>query len=255
MTSRLQGKGIVVTGGSRGIGAAIVAAYVAAGARVVTCGRGGRPADLPASVSWVTADVSIDGDVRRLCETSLQTLGRIGVLVNNAGVIDGGTVASTSDAVWNQIMDVNVKGLFQCCRSFIPAMAAAGGGSIINLSSISGLVADPELAVYNASKAFVIGLTRSIAVDHGKQGIRCNAICPGWIVTGMLDPSLAAAQDKSAARQDALRRHGLGRLGQPSDIAAAAVYLASDDSAFVSGQTLVVDGGVTASTPIRPDFF
>ena len=255
MAARLEGKSIVVTGGSRGLGAAIGAAYVAAGARIVTCGRGEPPADLSPAVTWLTADVADDRDVGRLCAASVQTLGRIDVLVNNAGVIAGGSVASTSDAVWNQIMDVNVKGLFQCCRSFIPVMAAAGGGSIINLSSISGLVADPQFAVYNASKAFVIGLTRSIAVDHGKEGIRCNAICPGWIVTDMLEPSLAAARDKIAAKQDALRRHGLGRLGQPTDIAAAAVYLASEDSVFVSGQTLVVDGGVTAATPVRPDFY
>ena len=210
---------------------------------------------MPQSAAWIAADVSIDRDVCSLRDKSLNALGQIDVLVNNAGILIGGTVASTSDTVWDQIMDVNVKGLFQCCRKFIPVMGTTGGGSIINLGSISGLAADPGMAVYNASKAFVHGLTRSIALDHGPDGIRCNAICPGWIVTQMLESSLASAHDKTAAGRDVLRRHVVGRLGQPSDIAAAAIYLASAEAAFVTGQTLVVDGGVTSTTPIRPDLF
>lgn len=255
MTERLEGKGIVVTGGSRGIGEAIIAGLVAEGARVLTCGRGNRPTTLASSVQWETADVAIDDDVRRLRDRALAGLGRVDVLVNNAGVLNGGTVADTSDADWDLLMGVNAKGLFQCCRAFIPPMRAAGGGAIINLGSTSGLSADPGMAVYNASKAFVHGLTRSIAVDHGPDGIRCNAVCPGWIVTGMLEASFATAGDAKAAERDAVRRHPVGRLGRPRDIAATVAYLASDAAAFVSGQTFVVDGGLIAGSPVRPEFF
>jgi NAD(P)-dependent dehydrogenase (short-subunit alcohol dehydrogenase family) len=137
----------------------------------------------------------------------------------------------------------------------IPAIKASGGGAIINIGSISGLQADPGMALYNASKAFVHGLTRSIAVDHGADAIRCNAISPGWILTAMADAAFAQAGDPQKAEGDALARHPLGRFGTPEDIAAAALWLASEESAFVTGQCFVVDGGLTAATPVRPDLF
>jgi len=128
------------------------------------------------------------------------------------------------------------------------------GGVIINIGSVSGNVADPGLALYNASKAFVHGLTRSVAVDHGPE-IRCNAICPGWIMTGMVDAAFAVADDPAAAKTDALVRHPAGRFGQPEDIAAMAVWLASDDAAFATGQCFVVDGGMTSASPLNPGLF
>ncbi|MEO0750038.1 MAG: SDR family oxidoreductase, partial [Pseudomonadota bacterium] len=127
-------------------------------------------------------------------------------------------------------------------------------GSIINIGSISGQVADPSMALYNASKAFVHGLTRSIAVDHGPK-IRCNAICPGWINTGMLEAGFDLAKDPGAARNDAIARHPVGRFGQPEDIAAMAVWLASDEAAFASGQLFTLDGGMTAASPLNPGLF
>ena len=134
-------------------------------------------------------------------------------------------------------------------------MAASGGGAIVNIGSISGHHADPSMALYNGSKAFVHGLTRSIAVDHGHENIRCNAICPGWIMTGMADAAFDLAKDPDVAKKDALARHAAGRFGEPQDIANAAAYLLSDDAAFVTGQTLTVDGGLVAASPLQPGLF
>jgi len=153
------------------------------------------------------------------------------------------------------LMGINAKGVFNCCRTFIPLMVQSEGGSIINIGSISGEHADPSMALYNASKAFVHGLTRSIAIDHGKQGIRCNAICPGWIMTEMVDAAFALAKDPVAAKADALARHAVGRLGEPEDVARAAVWLASDAATFMTGQTVTIDGGLVAASPLRPGLF
>ena len=149
-------------------------------------------------------------------------------------------------------MGANAKGVFLCCRAFIPLMNH--GASIINIGSISGKIADPSMALYNASKAFVHGLTRSIAVDHG-PAIRCNAICPGWIETGMLDAGFDLANDPAKAKQDALARHAMGRFGKPQDIAQMALWLASDAASFATGQCYTVDGGMTAASPLNPGLF
>lgn len=251
----MKGKVAVVTGGSRGIGAGIVSAFEADGAKVVACGRGSRPEGLAKNAVWVTADVASRADVENLRAATLDAFGRVDVLINNAGIMNVGTVPATDDDAYDEMMAINAKGLFLCCREFIPEMKAGGGGAIINIGSVSGMVSDPEMAVYNASKAFVHALTRSIAVDHGKDGIRCNAICPGWIETGMLEESFVTAADKGAARRDVLARHAAGRFGKPADIAAACLYLASDAAAFVTGQTLVVDGGLISASPARPGLF
>ena len=149
-------------------------------------------------------------------------------------------------------MGVNAKGVFMLCRDCIPIMGK--GGSIINIGSISASTADPGLALYNASKAFVQGLTRSIAVDHGPD-IRCNAISPGWIMTGMADAAFAVAEDPDAAKTDALARHPVGRFGEPVDIANLATWLASDEAAFATGQCYTLDGGMTAVSPLNPGLF
>lgn len=251
MNAVLAGKTAVVTGGSRGIGRGIVGAFVAAGARVLTCGRGQAP-DLPTGALWLTLDIGSAGGVDALAEHAESQLGRVDVLVNNAGVQVEKTVVDSSDEDWERVMGVNARAVFQTCRRFIPLIAARGGGSIVNIGSISAVHADPSMALYNASKAFVHALTRSIAVDHGAQGIRCNAICPGWIDTGMAVAAFALARDPSRARADALARHAVGRLGTPADVASAALWLASDAAAFVTGQTITVDGGLVAASPLRP---
>ena len=247
--TRLAGKRALVTGGRQGIGRAIVTAFMAEGAEVWTCGRGARTDDLPHGCRWSTLDVSDRHAVSALAdevETGLD------ILVNNAGVQVEKTVVDSSDADWDLVMGTNAKGVFNMCRAFIPKMTQ---GSIINIGSISGHVADPSMALYNASKAFVHGLTRSVAVDHGPNGIRCNAICPGWIETGMLEAGFELARDPDTARTDAIQRHPVNRFGQPQDIAAMAVWLASDEAAFASGQMFTVDGGMTAASPLNPGLF
>lgn len=242
---RLEGKSAFVTGGRQGIGRAIVAAFRAEGAQVTTCGRGPRPEGVPLDVEWVALDVSD-------AEAVAAAVRPVDVLVNNAGVQVEKSVTESTDADWEAVIGVNCRGVFNMCRAFIPVMPK--GGSIINIGSISGQVADPSMALYNASKAFVHGLTRSIAVDHG-PGIRCNAICPGWIETGMLEAGFAQAENPAAAAADALARHPVRRFGRPEDVAAMAVWLASDEAGFATGQLFTVDGGLTAASPLNPGVF
>ena len=244
----LEGKTALVTGGRQGIGRGIADRFADEGATVTLTGRGARPGDLPAHFGWSKTDVSDAVAVEALAAG----FDGLDILVNNAGVQIEKTVTDTSDDDWDLLMGANAKGVFQMCRALIPRMAE--GGSIINIGSISGQTADPGLALYNASKAFVHGLTRSIAVDHGPR-LRCNAICPGWIMTGMADAAFAVAADPAVAKKDALARHPAGRFGQPSDIAAMAAWLASDQSGFTTGQCFVVDGGLTAASPLNPGLF
>ncbi len=250
--SKLTEKTALVTGGRQGIGRVIVDSFVAEGARVMTCGRGTRPADLPAEILWETTDVANKADVDALTDRVVAEFGELHVLVNNAGVQIEKTVVETTDADWDLLMGINARGVFMLCRDCIPIMAQ--GGSIINIGSISASTADPGMAIYNASKAFVQGLTRSIAVDHG-PAIRCNAISPGWIMTGMADAAFAVAKNPEAAKADALARHPAGRLGEPEDIAKLALWLASDEAGFATGQCYTLDGGMTAASPLNPGLF
>lgn len=241
----LSSKLALVTGGRQGIGRGIVEAFLREGATVSTCGRGSRPLELPEACGWHQVDVSDAAQVAKMAEA----VGRCDVVVNNAGVQVEKTVADSTDDDWDLVMGVNARGVFNVCRAFIPLIEH--GGSIINIGSISGTVADPSMALYNASKAFVHGLTRSIAVDHG-PAVRCNAICPGWIETGMLDAGFDLADDPKKAKADALLRHPARRFGRPEDIAGIAVWLASDEAAFATGQFFTVDGGLTAASPLQP---
>ena len=249
---RLANKVALVTGGRQGIGRAMVERFVAEGAQVVTCGRGTRPQGLSENVIWKQTDVSQATEVAQLAELISREFGHLDVLVNNAGVQIEKDLVSTTDADWDLLMGVNARGTFNTIRAFMPVFSA--GASVINIGSISGTTADPGLALYNASKAFVHGLTRSVAVDHG-PAIRCNAICPGWIMTDMADSAFAVAKDEQAAKTDALARHAAGRFGQPADIANMALWLASDESQFATGQLFTIDGGLTAASPLNPGLF
>lgn len=249
---RLAGKTALITGGRQGIGRAIVDVMVAEGANVMTCGRGSRPTDLTNDVFWLQTDVSDHKQIAALAAAVEREFGELSILVNNAGVQVEKTVLESSDSDWDAVVGVNCQGVFLCCRELIPLMTQ--GGSVINIGSISGRVADPGMALYNASKAFVHGLTRSIAVDHGDR-IRCNAILPGWIMTGMADAAFSVASDPAAAKKDALARHPTGRFGQPEDIAKIALWLASDEADFANGQCFTVDGGMTAASPLNPALY
>ena len=249
----MSGHVAVVTGGSRGIGRAIVERLHAHGSRVVTCGRGERPAYLPDDVRWVRADVADPADADRLVEDASSAFGPVKLLVNNAGVLVAKTVVDSTDADWDLQVGVNCRGVFNVSRAVLPTMAEHGG-VIVNIGSISGVVADLSSALYNASKAFVHALTRSIAIDHGPR-VRCNAVLPGWIETDMADEGFDLAGDPAAARADAVRRHPLGRFGQPADIANIVAWLASDEASWATGQCFTVDGGLTAASPLRPELF
>ncbi|MER9793309.1 SDR family oxidoreductase [Mesorhizobium sp. M0213] len=249
----LDGKVAIVTGGGRGIGRAIVDRLLADGANVVTCGRGGRPQDLPSSVFWVKADIADRKHATAVVMAAGENFGSIGVLVNNAGVQLEKTVIETSDEDWELVVGTNCKGTFNMCREVLPQMSEHGG-SIVNIGSISGNVSDPRMAVYNASKAFVHGLTRSIAIDHGPR-VRCNAVSPGWIMTAMASDGFALARSPERAEADAVARHAVGRLGEPEDIANAVAWLVSDQAAFVTGQCFIIDGGLTAASPLQPGLF
>ncbi len=243
----------IVTGGSRGIGRGIVDRLLADGARVVTCGRGDRPTDLAPEVCWVRADVAVPDQAADVVRRANEVFGPVSLLVNNAGVVVERNVVDSTDDDWDLVVGVNCRGTFNMCRAVLPQLVEHGG-VIVNIGSISGNVADPTMALYNASKAFVHGLTRSIAVDHGPR-VRCNAISPGWVATEMADSGFALADDPAAALRDAVARSPAGRLGKPSDIADVVAWLASDQASWVTGQCFVVDGGMTAASPLRPEWF
>jgi NAD(P)-dependent dehydrogenase (short-subunit alcohol dehydrogenase family) len=250
---RLARKVVVVTGGGTGIGEGIARRFAAEGARVAITGRrkdtledvagaieraGGQALALPGSVTD-------EGDVRRAVEATLRTFGRIDVLVNNAGnLFHAGWLHEMTDRVWNDTIDVFLTGVFRFSRAVIPHMLEQGGGSILNISTVTALKAMPGFPAhaYAAAKAGVNMLTKTVAIQYARQGIRCNAICPAGVdtpgVTGLTsDPTQRAALEAL---------HPVGRIAQPEEIAAAAVYFASDESVWTTGSILAVDGGVSA---------
>ena len=248
MDGRLEGKRCIVTGGSKGIGRAIVERFAAEGARVVTTARS-APSEAFAEdgpVVFIPGDASSADHAERLIETARTEFGGLDVLVNNAAVQLEKTVVETTVEEWDRIFAVNVRGVFLTCRAAIPLMDEAGGGSIINIGSYDGFVADPGLAAYCATKGAVHALSRAIAVDHGSRNIRCNVICPGWIKTDMMDAYLASVADPVAAAGTLDANQPIGRIGRPGDIASLALWRAPHESAFTTGQLMVCDGGLTA---------
>ena len=243
----LDGRSVVVTGASSDIGEAIARRFVSEGALVVI---GSRSEPDVAGTTWVPTDVAHPSEADALIAAAVEDHGRLDVLVNNAGVQVLNTLADTTDGEFDHVMGVNVRGVFNCCRAAICRMRHHGGGSIINIGSVAGEAADHSMAVYNASKGAVHALTRSIAIDHGGDGVRCNAIAPGWIATALAEVVFEESDDPAAARAAAVERHPVGRLGTPEDVANLAVWLASDESSFVSGSLFTIDGGLTAQSPI-----
>lgn len=242
MSNRLAGKTAVVTAAGQGIGRAIATAYRDAGARVFATDLDASKLSDLAGVETATVDVTDQASIDALAAQ----VGRADILANVAGFVHHGDILTATEAEWDFAFDLNVKSMFRTIRAFLPAMIAGGGGAIVNMASVASHLAGVQnRLVYGSSKAAVIGLTKQVARDHIRQGIRCNAIAPGTIQSPSLDDRINAFDDPVQARKDFIDRQPIGRLGKAEEIAAAALYLASDDAVYVTGTVLVADGGLT----------
>ena len=249
--AKLDQRVVLITGGGAGIGRDSALAFAREGAAVAVVDvRGDRAAQTAQLVRAAgghaqafVCDVRSADEVQSAVEQAIAEFGRVDILFNDAGTTRAGSVLSVSLADWEMVLDVNLRGTFLVSRAVLPQMLARGAGVIINMGSVDGLAGDPNMAAYNAAKAGVINLSRSMAIDFGPQGIRTNCICPGPIGTPAI---LRMFTDERRAAMDAATP--LGRIGRPQDIASIAVFLASDDAAFINGTTIVADGGLTAST-------
>lgn len=254
---RLRGKHALITGGGTGIGRATALRFAREGALVMVAGR--RRFELEETVglvraeggiaSFVSGDVSAHDDAERMVRETVATLAKVDILVNNAGVIvRDASVVSVSLDDWERVIRIDLTGVFLVSRFILKEMLNGGtGGAIVNVSSVSGLFGDPLAAPYNAAKGGVNLLTKNMALDYAANGIRVNAVCPGRVATPMLETRLKPGEDW----QEMLARWGqripLRRVGQPEDVAAAILFLASDEASWITGTTLVVDGGATIS--------
>ena len=244
---RLANKVAIVTGGGSGIGRAIALAFAREGAKVVISGRDQKKLDATAkeigeNCLTVSADLSSSADIKKLVDATIQRFKQIHVLVNNAGILLPGTAESFTEAEWDQTFNVNVRGVWLLSRAVLPNMRAAGAGSIINIASVLSLTGARNRVAYAASKGAVLQMSRSMALDHALEKIRVNCICPGMVETEMIAQFIV---DESA-RNQRLAMHPLGRFGQPEDISGLAVFLASEESSWITGAAFPVDGGYSA---------
>ena len=247
---KLQGKTAIITGAAAGIGAASAALFVREGAKVVAVDRDGSTLQkLGRSIGphcdTIEADVSRREDVERVLEFAIKKFGRFDILFNNAGVVPAGSIEVTSEEEWDRSMAVNVKSMYLFCHESIAHFKSWGGGVILNTASATALRAVVNRACYTASKAAVVGLTKSMAIDHVKDNIRVNCLCPGTVDTPSLGERLAAFPDPDEARKSFIARQPMGRFGTAEEVAAAALYLVSEDAAFVTGVAFAIDGGFT----------
>lgn len=249
---RLEDKVAVVTGSDRGIGKGIALCLAKEGCKIVVNSykdtKEGNDAvaeikNLGSDAIYVVADVSSEKDVKNLVDKAVKKFGKVDILVNNAGILVSGTILTLTEKDWDRQLDVNLKGVFLCTKYAVQQMIKQGkGGRVINISSIAGLVGFPGISAYCASKGGVTELTREAALDFAQYGITVNAIDPGVILTDMTKGMI----DDPAAKKSFLENTPIGRIGQPEDIGNAAVFLALDESSFITGHNLVVDGGWTA---------
>lgn len=252
---RLDGKVILVTGAASGMGRVATRIFAGHGAKVVAADLNAEGLDaviadldpaLAESVLPVAGNVTSSDDAQRMVAKAVEHFGKLNVLYNNAGIMPEAdtSVVETTEDVWDQILDVNLKSIYLVCKHGVPALIASGGGSIINIASFVALIGctNPQDA-YTASKGGVLSLTRSLAVQYGKQGVRANAICPGPILTPMTEQLFPNEEEKMKR----LNRIPLGRFGRAEDIVNAGVFLASDESSWMTGSQFVVDGGITVN--------
>lgn len=249
---RLADKVAIITGAGQGIGKGLALLFAREGARLIVGNR--RPETGQATVAeiraadgtadFVATDIRREADCRRLIETALARHGRLDILVNNAGVGLLRSVTDSTEDEYHLVMDTNVKGAFFCCKYALPPMIAARQGCIINLASVANFVGFEQDPAYCASKGGLLMLTKQLAMEYARSGVRGNAICPGFIMTPELDHYLAQKPDPALARREVERKHPMGRLGTPNDVAYAALYLASDEASWVTGLPLIIDGGM-----------
>ncbi|MBW7950301.1 MAG: SDR family oxidoreductase [Pseudorhodoplanes sp.] len=250
MTGRLNGKVALVTAAGQGIGLAIAEAFVVEGAAVIATDLDLQKLDALRAARKLALDVRATGAVNALAAEVERDFGGLDVLVNVAGFVHHGSVLECSEDDWDFSFDLNVKSMHRTIRAFLPAMLKKGGGSIVNMSSSASSVKGlPNRYVYGATKAAVIGLTKAVAADFIRQGIRCNAICPGTIVSPSLGERIEAqtrrtGKPRDAVQQDFIDRQPMGRLGTAQEVAALALFLASDESSYITGQPHLVDGGL-----------
>jgi NAD(P)-dependent dehydrogenase (short-subunit alcohol dehydrogenase family) len=247
--AHLFGRRAVVTGGMSGIGLAVARSLSEAGAALAIIDRTPAPSGrlhnlgLPPDTNFIRADIANEAEIADALRCADEALGGIDALITAAGIARAGTTPETSLSDFDAVVSVNLKGTFLTCRAAIPLMIRSGGGAIVTIASEQGLVGVPAMAAYSASKGGVVQLTRSLAVDHAQHGIRVNCVCPGPVLTPMLEAF--AATDSGALDKEAATTL-LGRIGRPEEIAAAARFFASDAASFITGAILAVDGGATA---------
>lgn len=249
---RFAGKTAIVTGAGSGIGLATTRRLATEGATVIMADV--RDADDEAAgiiesgntVRFVLADVSQESQVRALVDEVVSSHGGVDILVNNAGIAFARTIPDTTLEEWDRLVNVNLKGVFLCSRAVIPIMQQQGGGVIVNVSSEQGLVGASENAAYTATKGGVIQLAKSMAIDHGQDGIRVNCVCPGPVKTPLFDGFVESVEDPEAELRSFVEATILKRLGRPEEIASVIAFLASEESSYMTGSVVVADGGLTA---------